>query len=386
MMEKDESDSSTINIPYSGNLGKQVEEVSIDAKKIDLYLRTISAIDLAEVSRLKNLECLDLSFNRLESIDLSGLSTCRKIRDIRLQHNNLSSLNLWPLIYSNNPEFVDISNNEIESIDLTAVFHWKAVATDPGLQVQFDPCLRYLPQVLGKTMIDERTKHRDPLAIVTFNDYESAIRTSGWNHIRNRIKEILQKITPKDWFAFQRGMLEGLGISELACYDGDPFEILRFGFEEDDYDRAKINMYTGTVSLLEKQIERNGPTTFLDIRKMLETEACTLVPKIIERRKEEIEYTVIPQIDDRVILMPLWITANGHSILSALELGLRTNSNVLQIIREQFAKLDQELHVLRDGPIKDSYGLECTLSYRRHIAQIVQHNQPPPRYISSRKL
>ncbi|TXT54621.1 MAG: hypothetical protein BAJATHORv1_60118 [Candidatus Thorarchaeota archaeon] len=381
-----ESSKSLVRIPYSGNLGKQVEEVSEDAMKIDLYLRTISSIDLQEVSRMKQLECLDLSYNRLEEVDLSGLSGCIKLREVRLQHNGLISVNLWPLIFSENPFYIDISNNEIDFIDLTPVFHWKAVLTDPGLHVQFDPCLKYIPQILSRSMIDERTKFKEPLAIVGFNDYQKVIEEQGWKYVVDRINRVFEKIQSNDWFAFQRGVMEGLGMGEIACYDGNPMDILENGLEIDSFEDARYTIYSEAVSLIDRQIESSGPTTFLDIERMLKTEACTLVPKIVDRRINEIENTIVPQTNDRVLLMPLWITSIGYSILSAMKLGLRTNPKVVQQIRKHIAKLGQNITIARNVATENPYGVACSRSYRRHIAQMVQHNQPSPQYISSRKL
>jgi hypothetical protein len=152
--------------------------------------------------------------------------------------------------------------------------------------------------------------------------YETLAKRMEWSEIRERLLAVLNQITENEWYAIQRGFLIGLGMGELAGYDGNPSKLLENTDDSMNYETARQTIFDSAVDLLDEQISNRGPTLFLDIEVMKETRASKLIGKIVEARKQEIENTTILTRGSTSLMNALWLTHYGYKILEALGVGI----------------------------------------------------------------
>ena len=110
--------------------------------------------------------------------------------------------------------------------------------------------------------------------------------------------------------------------------------------------------------MIRLQIENKGSTHFFDVDKMSTKGASVLLSDILNRRREEIEETVLAIHDDKVYLSPLWKTGYGFEILKRLGMRNTTDRIGLGTLEEMFTSLGMTLRyrVVKHWP----FG-ECTV-------------------------
>ena len=340
-----------ITIRYWSPHGRQEEtKFHCDDKKIDLIMRAAKNVDLTNLRRCSNLTTLNLSNNMLEELDLSPLSDSQSLGEILLENNHLSSLDLWPLGYTSGLTRLNLTQNRLQSLDLTPVLAHSKVFLDSSVVISADYILRYY---LTTNEIAERfllvRPDRAPwtappvLMWVTYDDLEKRME---WSRIRERIFTVLNQITENDWYAVQRGLLIGLGMAELAGYDGDPSQLLDTTTSRMDYTTARRAIFDRAVDLLEEQIANEGPTLFLNTDAMRETSASKLIGRIVDARKWEIENTTVLTKGSTSLLNSLWLTHYGYQILKALQIGMRHFGVEIEKIRWSLDELGFSLRTL----------------------------------------
>jgi hypothetical protein len=124
--------------------------------------------------------------------------------------------------------------------------------------------------------------------------------------------------------------------------------------------------------LLERQLNEDGPTLFLDIEKMQKTSASKLIPIIVEQRKYELENSTLLVKGSTVFLRPLWLTHYGFQILSATGMGMTTDLEGLEILRKSFAELDLELSTRKVSVAKDVYEGSASPGMQKFIFNLVR--------------
>ncbi len=134
---------SDLVITYTSHHGRQEErKFRSDDKKIDLFMRAATSVDISPLAECTALEVLELSHNQLAAIDLSSLENIRTLRRILLRDNHLTGLNLWPLAESSLLEYLDISGNRLRNLDITPVARCSLVELDASVVVEADPILK----------------------------------------------------------------------------------------------------------------------------------------------------------------------------------------------------------------------------------------------------
>jgi len=367
-----------ITIKYWSPHGRQEEtKFQCGHTKIDLVMRAAKRVDLSNLSRCSELKKIDLSHNMLEELDLSPISSCSLLEEINIQSNHLTKLNLWPLKNNTRLALIDITENRLRGLDLSPIFLDTKVRMDSSVVVTADIILRY---VFTK---DELIKHFQLIRpdgadwavppVVIWNTYDELKKRYDWAHLRERIDTVLQSMIPMQWYGAQRGLLQGLSISEIAGYDGNPGLLLDTAVLKMSYDEARQAIFDTTIKLIEDQILSGGPTLFLDIEKMKETSASKLIPLIVDKRKDEVEKTTLLIKGSRVFLKPLWLTHYGFKILSANEMGLTTNLEGLESLRGSFDELDIELVTERVSVAKDVYEGAASKGMQNHVFDLVRN-------------
>jgi hypothetical protein len=337
-----------IAIKYWSPHGRQEEKkFQVGHSKIDLVMRAAKRIDLSNVSKFKSLHTLDLSHNMLDQLDLSPLAACSLLNDVRIQSNHLTSLDLWPLLNCKELKEMDISENRLHGLDLSPIFLKTNVRMDSFVVISADLLLRYIftRDELGKRFRLIRTDGAPWTAppVIMWLAYTDLANRLEWIDIKKRIDPLLSDLTQEQWFSAQRGLLSGLGMVELAGFDGNPMELLIGTNGGISFKEAIHTIYDNVVRLLEKQLDNNGPTLFLDIDRMRKTRASKLIPTIVERRRNEVENAVIPSIGSKVYLESLWMTHYGFHILKATNADLVTNLETFNSIKRSFYELGMSI-------------------------------------------
>jgi hypothetical protein len=364
-----------LTIKYWSPHGRQEEsKFKTSDHKIDLIMRAAKRIDLEGLHECTNLETLDFSHNSLEDIDLQPLSRCNSLRSLVLHDNHLQSINLWPLSGVQSLEEIDLAANRLAKIDITPIFLKCSMHLDASVVVTADSVLRYL---LTTDEISRRFRllraDRAPWAaapVIIWNAYKQLAKM-GWASIRERIITLLDQIDERSWFATQRGLFEGLGLSELAGLDSNPAAALENARSTMTYEEAVDAIEESMVALLEEQIENGGPTLFLDADVIRKTRASKLIPKILESRKREIDETRVPIRGSRVFLRSLWLTHYGYQILSALGMGLRTDLAGLSRIKTCFDEIGFDLRTKKMSRIRHRYSSNYSAGMKRHVYDVI---------------
>ncbi len=361
-----------ITIRYTSPHGRQEERsFRSDTAVIDLRMRAALAVDLSELSECNKIEALDISSNLLESIDLSPLQGIQTLRRLQLQDNRLTHLDLWPLVRCRWLDMVDTCSNRLGTLDTTPVFTCREMRIDSPVVLTADSMLKYTasPDGLKRRFHSVRPDHSIWTAtpVIIWVDYQQLVRRLGWKAVVGRIRSVLEKTPSRYWFHLQHGLLEGLGMDELAGFDGDPRMLLESAQHEIDSDAALDSIYDRTVELLSEQVKREGPTLFLHVGTMRNTRASKLIPGIIKRRKKEIEAIKVPFFRGRAFLQSLWLTSYGFHLLKALRIGVSTDSRGLEKVKAAVKEMGFELNIERVDSVEHLHWKETSQSHRAFV-------------------
>jgi len=365
-----------ITIKYWSPHGRQEETKFLSGHtKIDFVRRAAHRVDLSNLSRCSNLQKLDLSYNMLEELDLSPLAECKSLKEINLQSNHLTSINLWPLKDSLNLEFIDVSENRMQGIDLTPVIQHTQTRLDSSVVVSVDNILRFVYRnvELSKHFQVVRTDGMswEVPPVIMWNSYSKLSEQYDWAELKERILLVLGKMIPLNWYSAQRGLLQGLDLSVISGYDGDPLNLIDNAVAKMSYEEARQSIFDSAVKLVQNQLERGGPTLFLDVEGMKDTSASKLIPLIVEKREDEIENVVLNVKGSKVDLKPLWITHYGFNILSAADMRFTTDLEGLRMLRKSFSEIDLKLRTENVTSLQEFSNSDYSEGMQQHIFNFV---------------
>ncbi len=366
-----------ITIRYWSPHGRQEEtKFHREHVKIDLVMRAAKRIDLSDVGSCTSLQILDLSHNMLDELDLAPLTGCSSLREIRIRSNHITRLDLWPLLDCISLKEVDISENRLHGLDLSPVFLRASIRMDSSVVLSADTLLRY---VLTRDELNRRFQlvRNDGAPwtappVIIWTEYANLARNTEWSSIKKRIESLLDLVAEDDWFGVQRGLLGGLGMEDLAGFDGNPRRLLKGTRGSMSFKVARRVVFDNAIQLLQEQLDHGGPTLFLDTDRMRKTRASKLIPCIAERRKQEIEGVILPVRGSNVHLEALWMTHYGYQILKALRLGLMTNLEGLHIVRTSFEELGIEITTQKTSTVAPEAALMVSDSMYRHVLNHIQ--------------
>ncbi len=273
--------------------------------KLNLSHSQISSINLNQIRYCRGLKLIDLSGNQLSSLDLSPIAKLPSLLELCLAQNNFKRLDITPLYFTDNLKDVYIGS------------FVKTFVNPIAAKVRTKCTLLY-----QKHTADSKT-------------FSELIRKLGLKRVFNSIFNLFRNLRLQHWYIAQKGFLEGLNMEELPGYDGPPIHLLDNVTSKMSFKEAKTAIYNRTIQLLEKQMERTGPTFGLDIDRMSTTPASILVKAIIESRKREVENLVINITKKNADARGIWFTYYGHVVLR--ELGFspyRRNNTTLEDVVE----------------------------------------------------
>lgn len=367
----------TFSIRYESIHGRQEESgIPLDIKRIDLSMRGIKRIDLSSLHGCRSLETIDLSKNNLEDIDLLPLAKIKSIKHLKIHRNRLSTISLWPLFDSPHLEDIDLSQNKLERINLTPIIQHVCVLLDEHTIVEIDYSLRYLLGGKDSTRINlcnssGVTLGKSPRMI--WKKYDEIMLSMDWDKLKKTLVHTIEKMDRRQWFRFQKGVLEGFGIDELAGFDGNPKDLFEELPTEGDFQLIRNAIYDRAIYCLEKQLMEKGSTLFLDVQRMTGTRASKLIPLVVVLREEEIQNVSVHIGGRRANLLPLWLTYYGFEILAVLKFGLTTDMVGLDLISRNLEQLGHSLkteHVDFEGTKTSATISEGLIDYIYSIASM----------------
>ncbi len=330
-----------LSIIYESLHGRQ-EEQQADSTRIDLRMRAATNVDLEVVRANTELEVIELSKNQLESIDLSPLEDCEQLERIRLRSNRLHSLNLWPLMKLPNLEEIDLVDNRLEQVNLTPLIGKCQILLDDAVKVTIDSVLRYLVGGKETTKFQLCKASGEELTTsprILWNNYSDLAKQMGWFEICFNTLRLLETIDKRCWFRAQKGFLEGMGMSELAGFDGDPSLLITDSENAPNFESARGDVFDRAIALLEQQLQEGGSTLFLDVQQMAGTRASKLIPLVTDSREIEMKNVILPIGGNSVHLLPLWLTHYGMEVLRVLRYGLTTDRQGLNLLTRNLDRL-----------------------------------------------
>lgn len=333
-----------MTIKYWSPHGRQEEtKYRQDDRVVDFSTRAAIRVDLSNLEICSQLLTLILSNNWLEELDLEPLQNQKTLTDLRIENNHLESLNLWPLAKCEALMNLNLMQNRLKELDVTPVLVRSHISLDSSVVIYSDSILRFLftTKQLAERFLLVRSDRAPWSAqpVLMWKSYDSLAKKMNWPSLRRRILSVLSQVSENDWYAIQRGLMIGLGMEELAGFDGNPLRLLESITDSMDYGTAKRAIFDRAIDLLDEQIEHGGPTLFLDTELMRNTRASRLIARIAEARKREIENAIVPTKGSTSLMNSLWLTHYGYKILEALGIGIRHFGNAIEQVKGSFEKL-----------------------------------------------
>ena len=175
-------------------------------------------------------------------------------------------------------------------------------------------------------------------------------------------------------FTAQNILLDGLGMPELACYDGRVRDIVKLLPSSGSYKTGVQQFYSQMVELLEAQLARGGSTLYFDLDILSTTPGSVLLPSVLKQRETEMQELVLYEKSGRVDLFPLWLTSYGYQILSALNFKRYVSNSKLTEIEKALKKINHQFSVekvLHDERKDRTSYLATGGAIKSHIRQTV---------------
>ncbi len=302
--------------------------------RLDISGNYLSKVDLWALEGSTTLKYLDLSENALENVDLTPLTTCKKLETLDLSYNRIRDANLTPLINCESLRYLYIHRNQLDTINIAPLEPLKKLQ-----KVIIDTLEAQKPVPVFKAEFGDKPPNlNDVLYAMTFKttrpdwlegcpktkiielqpeSYEKHVQKYGWKSVRTHLEAAWTLLSSKKDFIAQSAILEDIGMSELACYDGSICDIIELIPETGTFEEGVETIRTGLISLLREQLENDGSTLFFNIDKLAITPGSVLVPLIVSQREKELKDIILYQYDGYVNLMPMWLTGFGFNILQA---------------------------------------------------------------------
>jgi hypothetical protein len=340
------------SVVYEGRFGRQTEELT-DKSKLDLYMRAATSVNLDTLSNNNNLNVIELSKNQLELIDLEPLRTCPNLHHLRLRSNRLNTIDLWPLVELGSIEEIDLVDNRIQNVNITPLIGKARIRLDESVHARVDYVLRYLIGGKDSSSIElckPAGEVLDSSPKFHWQYYADLTEEYGWESVHYNTLCIIENLDERSWFRAQKGLLEGMGLSEISGFDGNPTLLLKDLEETSDFQSVRSSVFDVATELLESQLQEDGSTIFLDVDKLADTRALRLIPMITKLREKEIENAIVQIGGNQINLLPLWLTHWGYEILRVLRFGLTTDLEGFDLIQRNFRNIGHEIRTEQADP------------------------------------
>ena len=124
-----------------------------------------------------------------------------------------------------------------------------------------------------------------------------------------------------------------------------------------------------------EQINGHRTTVGMSIEKLsTRRDFASLVEKVLKLRQRELRNVRVVSNGNEVDLTPLWLTAYGYEILTAMQFGLKTDAIGLQQVEGELRKLDVDL--CYDEENRNQLSTVFSDDLKNYILWIVQSRDP----------
>ncbi len=208
------------------------------------------------------------------------------------------------------------------------------------------------------------------------SEYRELVDEIGIHEFVDRIKTACYGMPEEKRYWYQRAILEELELYYLTGFDGNLLDYFCSVPTSGSFDTLKQYIRDRIFIDLEEQIKNSGPTIFLQLDKMKETDFSVLIPSILDRKRMEIESTVLFLQDDGCVdLQPLWITSYGYKILQANHCRLIPTAEQFEVISDSIKELGLHLTVTQNKS-RVQLGVNMSKSMKEFIYYIVDRVLP----------
>jgi len=344
-----------------------------DPVRIDISSNWLTEVDLSPLESCPNLEYFSLAVNKLDTINLTPLQNCKRLKHLDLSHNQFTEIDLTPLAGCEDLTYLYMQENKFKTVNIapllqledltTAVIQLTRLGSRPSIVI--DTFMSNVPPNLNDELFAFYTKRRagfvpdwlyDKNTEVEYfpRSYRDLVGKFGWEGVKKHLEALAKKFAIGHEFQAQVILLNGLGMPELACYDGRVREIVKHLPKTGSYEEGVQHLYSKMVKLLENQLQRGGSTLYFDLDTLSTTPGSVLLPEVLSRRTAELQELVLFDKSGTIDLFPLWLTSYGHKILSALGTKRYVSKSRLSEINMALKNIHHELAI--ENVVSDSEG------------------------------
>ena len=329
-----------------------------EMRRLDLMTTTLEAIDLEPLRKCSVLESLSLKMNTFQSIDLTPLRSCMGLQEIDLMMNRLNDVDLSPLSGKANLRHVGLGGNGLGEVNLAPL------GSCPRLQkIDLTSCdLRTLDlyPLFSCGKLSELYLKSNSLSILDITPLlsrpdilaDDACKMHSWIRME---KASYQRPVPTDSWRFLRSVAElglesrriqhdfvyAMGLAKLGFFARDLEELLLSIPSETTMEEAREQVVEVLLFDVIAAIDGGESATGFQVEEFYKTngDIAARTQEIFELRKREIQNLVLELRNDKVDLKPLWLTAYGYEVLSALGEHLSTDLGGFERLKKSFEKI-----------------------------------------------
>lgn len=340
---------------------------------LDISWNSLTGVNLSPLAECSSLRSITLEGNRIRHIDFSPLAGLKELRDIQLGRNSLTDADLTPLRSCSALSSLSLRNNRLAKIDL------KPLADCPDLRkleiagnrLSEVDLTAFIHRAIGPEHLDCRGQQRrgfrvtaDPLLAIT--NWTLAVQVDQWKEVSRFVEPLVKRLKWSGFADMARVAMKQvseakkqekrapkpslsqimylvLDMRELKAFPRSVGDFFDGVSDEMDYKTGRRYIYEKIIDAVSEYLEREVSTADFDVERMASTSAARLVPRVLRKRREEVEKAVLKIQRGVVDLRRLQKTYYGEQILGALQLGDTTNSRGLAKVERAFAQLGIEL-------------------------------------------
>ncbi|MFW9788871.1 MAG: leucine-rich repeat domain-containing protein [Candidatus Thorarchaeota archaeon] len=354
-------------------------------EELDLNGNQIQSIDLTPLSSCTRLKWFNLSANKLRNIDLNPLSACTKLYVLRLYNNQLQNIDLTPLGTCTRLMNLDLAGNQLQSIDLIPLSSCTEIA-DLNLRNNQIQSIDLTPlssswRLRNLNIYSIKLQRAVSWLRLTKREQGKAVYTHPserypWSYLRDVLEFHLTSPTRDSYrkasiLRIQNDILRALGLSDYGFIGRDMTNTLLSLSSDNKRDFVQFTLAEVLKDEVVATIDREGHSIGLNIESLSSRhdEIAKRAKDIIRLRADEIEQTTIAIHDNTADLRPLWLTAYGYEICSALCLRLDTDSTGVEQVKRAIGDVGLEVH-LGESSV---YGVDVSEEFKECIWWIAKH-------------
>ena len=347
-------------------------------QRLFLSSNQLQTADLFPLSSCTDLRELDLDNNQLKKVDLSPLGSCPKLRQLLLHHNELETLDLLPLGSCVKLQQLLLGYNDWQSLDLSPLSSCQNLVK--LTLYSFRMHTLDITPVMFCTMIKRYDTGIDGNARLTrwldaslaprrgFGDvsYGPPSPVRSWAFLHN----VAEAAEPG--VRVSNDILRALCITQFGLLESYLLKDLLQIPAETAIDEARERVASIVAEKMGQQIDAGGTTIGLKLEEVMShSEIALRAAQVAELRRAEMQRVVVPLRGRTADLRPLWLTAYGFDLLSALGKRLKARGRSVKEVRTSLSKIGFELQTTDSE--EWSAPLEMSEEMKEYIWWIAEH-------------